>query len=225
MGYQATKRRIFQLGLDHKTIVLSDSKGRLSFLLKDFKDVTFQITTKGKLGVFYPKGTPYSFFLKKVKPLLVKADGTPVEITGVIKKPFEPKDEIMLSFGPREGEIVWQNGQGLLSIVATLSGNRTHTFHNVHGKFWTNKEIYVSSSNLRPVDYGIPALYFGFKIPVLHKKSAIMLSTLTLKVPRGKGKYVLNGELIAEELENWTFFGYALKVANDKFEIACSCIH
>jgi len=62
--------------------------------LRDFKDVTFQITTKGKLGVFYPKETPYSFFLEKVKPLLVKADGTPSKIIDVIKPKSDqkPKD-------------------------------------------------------------------------------------------------------------------------------------
>lgn len=62
-------------------------KGRLTFYLKGFKDVTIQITTHAKLGITYPEEIDYDTTLERLKPLLVKADGTPAEIIDVSKEP------------------------------------------------------------------------------------------------------------------------------------------
>jgi len=78
LGYYATKDRF----LKSRGIVgdMQDNKGRLSFYLKGFKDVTFQITKHAKLSISYPREMKsYKVFLERVKPLLVKADGTPIE--------------------------------------------------------------------------------------------------------------------------------------------------
>lgn len=130
--------------------------------------------------------------------------------------------KIRVSFSPPEGNIKWQNGYGLIEIFVILSNNVPHkAFRNVQGKFWTNEGIYLNSTNILPskLASSIPYLYFKFKIRVLHKKTAINLSTLTLQVPRKKGDYILGADLIADELEDWKHFGYPLKVENDKFKI------
>ena len=72
------------------------SKGRYTFYLKDFKDVTFQITTTGKLSIWYPEEVGYEFFLKRLKPLLVKADGTPAERFDVIWESIKPERRLSL---------------------------------------------------------------------------------------------------------------------------------
>jgi len=65
-----------------------DWKGRLTFNLKDLKDVTIQITTKGKLGIFYPEGISPEKCLKQVEPFITRADGGPAQILNIIKEPI-----------------------------------------------------------------------------------------------------------------------------------------
>jgi hypothetical protein len=87
LGYYKTKDRI------EKSYKISGDfhswYGRLTFRFKDFKDVTFQITTKGKLGIYYSEELSYENFLEKIKPFLVKVDGTPSEIVHIIKESSE----------------------------------------------------------------------------------------------------------------------------------------
>jgi len=59
---------------------MQDWTGRLTFHLKDFKDVTIQITTRAKLGITYPEEVGYEKPLKCLKLLLVTADGRPAKI-------------------------------------------------------------------------------------------------------------------------------------------------
>jgi len=65
---------------------MKDSKGRLDFSFVDLKDVTFQVTTKGKLGVYYPESLSVRKCLQKVEDLLVKPDG---EAANIIEKIYE----------------------------------------------------------------------------------------------------------------------------------------
>lgn len=89
LGYEATKERFQQ----SRSIVgdMQAYRGRLTFYLKVFKDATFQITTKGKLGIWYPDEVGYEGFLEQLKPLLVKADGNPSEKFIVIRKPSKSR--------------------------------------------------------------------------------------------------------------------------------------
>jgi len=87
LGYNATKDQL----LRSKMFSGDDWKGRLTVSLKEFKDVTFQITTHGKLGIIYPEETDYQDFLERIKPFLVRADGTPAEIVDTIKESSQKK--------------------------------------------------------------------------------------------------------------------------------------
>jgi hypothetical protein len=132
------------------------------------------------------------------------------------------KYPIRVSFSPPKGKIEWQDGNGFISVFVVLSNSLPHkAFTNIRGKFWTNKEIYFSSTNVQPVKSvpGVPALYFPFKRDVLHKKTATTMTTLTLKVPRKKGEYILGADLIASELDDWKHFGYPLHIENDMYKM------
>jgi hypothetical protein len=84
LGYAATKDKLFE-----SKIILADPEadysGRLTFHLKNLKDFTVQITTKGKLGITYPETSNYDVVLEQLKPYLVKADNTPAKIISIIK--------------------------------------------------------------------------------------------------------------------------------------------
>lgn len=72
--------------------------------MKVFKDVTVQITTHAKLGITYPEGIGCEDVLEQLKPFLVKADGAPAEILGVIKEPLKTKAEVPLELRNRRAE-------------------------------------------------------------------------------------------------------------------------
>jgi DNA gyrase/topoisomerase IV subunit B len=92
LGFEATKGKLRQ----SRQIVgdMQDSRGRLSFHIKDIKDVTFQITTQAKLSITYPKETDFKTFQKRLEPFLVKADGTPAEVIRIIKESSKAKEEL-----------------------------------------------------------------------------------------------------------------------------------
>jgi len=77
LGYEATKQRL----IEQKDFFadMEGYKGILTFYLKNMKDFTIQITTKGKLGIFYPGTANYEIVLEKLKNILVKADGSPTQ--------------------------------------------------------------------------------------------------------------------------------------------------
>jgi len=75
LGYEATKAKLFRLR--DALGDFQDNRGRLS---KGMKDFTVQITTQGKLGIFYPETAGYNVILERLKPYLVKADGSPAQI-------------------------------------------------------------------------------------------------------------------------------------------------
>lgn len=78
LGFEATRQKLTQ----RKDVIgdMQGYKGILTFYFKGMKDFTIQITTKGKLGIFYPEGSDYNVILEKVSPFLVKADGSQAEI-------------------------------------------------------------------------------------------------------------------------------------------------
>jgi len=78
LGFEATRERLRQA----RTVIgdMQAYEGRLTFILREFKDVTFQITTHSKLSITYPEETNYQVFLEHIRPFLVKADGSPAEI-------------------------------------------------------------------------------------------------------------------------------------------------
>ena len=83
LGYEATRQKLVQ----QKTVIgdMQPSKGRLTFYFKDMKDFTVQITTQGKLGIFYPETSDYNMVLEKLQPYLVKADGSQAKILREIR--------------------------------------------------------------------------------------------------------------------------------------------
>jgi hypothetical protein len=82
LGYEATKEKLKQ----QKDIIADwqDYKGILTLYLKGMKDFSIQITTKGKLGIFYPETANYEVVLEKLKPFLIRADGSQAKIISVI---------------------------------------------------------------------------------------------------------------------------------------------
>jgi hypothetical protein len=92
LGFQKTKDVLLK-NRNRFSGDMQDWLGRLDFRLSAFKDVTFQITTKGKLGIYFPEDANYEPFLTMVKPFLVKADGAPAEKFIVTLVPSKPKDE------------------------------------------------------------------------------------------------------------------------------------
>ncbi|MEM2999180.1 MAG: hypothetical protein QXD19_00210 [Candidatus Bathyarchaeia archaeon] len=78
LGYEATKEKL----LKSRNIIGDgqDFCGRLSFKFVDLKDYTIQITTKGKLGIFYPEISNPDIALEKLKPYMVTAEGLPAKI-------------------------------------------------------------------------------------------------------------------------------------------------
>jgi len=85
LGYTITKEKLILSKLDISTDG-QDYGGRFTFHLKKMKDFTFQITTNGKVGITYPKGSNYDVGLEQLKPFLVKAEGTPATIIGATEQ-------------------------------------------------------------------------------------------------------------------------------------------
>ncbi|MCD6240985.1 hypothetical protein J7K27_05655 [Candidatus Bathyarchaeota archaeon] len=81
LSYSATKDKLIR----ERHIIgdAQDFEGKFTFSFKDLKDVKFQITTHGKVGVFYPKNLDPKIALEKLKPYLIKADGSPASILSV----------------------------------------------------------------------------------------------------------------------------------------------
>jgi len=91
LGFSATKkelRKSKEIAADFQ-----DYKGRLTFHFMDSKDYTVQITSKGKLGIFFPEKSDLFVLLEKVKPHLLTAEGLPAKITGVIDLKETPSTE------------------------------------------------------------------------------------------------------------------------------------
>jgi hypothetical protein len=84
LGYEATREKLKQ----QKDIIADweDYKGILTLYLKGMKDFSIQITTKGKLGIFYPETANYKLVLEKLKPFLIRADGSQAKIISVIEE-------------------------------------------------------------------------------------------------------------------------------------------
>ena len=89
LGYEATREKLKQ----QKDIIADwqDYKGILTLYLKGMKDFSIQITTKGKLGIFYPETANYKVVLEKLKPFLIRADGSQAKIISVIEEPHAQK--------------------------------------------------------------------------------------------------------------------------------------
>jgi len=86
LGYAATKEKLLQSRQNVLFDPEADYQGRLHFHLKNFKDVTFQITTNSKLGIYYPKETTYEPFLEQLKPYLLRPDNTSAKKFKIIEQ-------------------------------------------------------------------------------------------------------------------------------------------
>ncbi len=93
LGYHATKNRLLQHFRSSIVGDMRDNRGRLTFQLKDFKDVTIQVTNRGKLGITYPEQMNYQLLLPQLKNLLVRPDGTQAEIIGRSRELFGSVEE------------------------------------------------------------------------------------------------------------------------------------
>lgn len=81
LGFEAT---VFQLKESRKFAGYSSEKASwfYTFCFKESKDVKYQITTKGKLSISFPLELGVEKrkeFLNRVKPFIIKADGTPAQ--------------------------------------------------------------------------------------------------------------------------------------------------
>ena len=117
LGYEATRQKLVQ----QKTVIgdMQPSKGRLTFYFKDMKDFTVQITTQGKLGIFYPETADYNIILERLKPYLVKADGSQAKILREIsiseKKPSEGLfDELAEDLGLTKEQLIELTKLGII---------------------------------------------------------------------------------------------------------------
>jgi hypothetical protein len=92
LAYAATKEKLLK---DRHLIgdESSDYEGKFSFTFKDLKDVTFQITTRGKVGIFYPENFSPKFALERLKPYLVRADGSPASIKHLIEEKMQTQTQ------------------------------------------------------------------------------------------------------------------------------------
>lgn len=80
MDFYATKRRLLTEPCRTKIAGdMQDNRGRLSFRLKNYVSITFQITTKSKLTIYHPKEITLEECLALVKPFLFRTDGKPVK--------------------------------------------------------------------------------------------------------------------------------------------------
>jgi hypothetical protein len=77
LGFEATKNELRKSKI---AADLQDWQGRLTFHFIDLKDYTIQITTKGKLGIYYLETSNPDVALEKFKPYMVTAEGTPAKI-------------------------------------------------------------------------------------------------------------------------------------------------
>jgi hypothetical protein len=94
LGFEATRQQL----LKQRGDIIGDMelyKGAiLTFYFKDLKDYTVQITNKGKLGISYPESANYQIVLEKLKPLLVRPEGSPIrKLEQIIKKASTEKIE------------------------------------------------------------------------------------------------------------------------------------
>lgn len=152
---------------------------------------------------------------------LLRAFGVLREIYNYLRERKIPH-KIEITFGSPEEKIEWREGYGLITIQVMLTNAMPHkSVRNIDGRFWTNEGIFVSSTKISPWKAvpNVPNLYFNFHIEMLHKKTSLLLSVLTLRVPRKRADYNLGYSLIADELDDWKHLGYQLKVENSKFKI------
>jgi hypothetical protein len=75
LTYWATKQAIWESS-DNIAADAKESRGRITFSLINLLDVTFQVTTKGKVSIAYPESSDYSTHLNKIKPYLRQSDGS-----------------------------------------------------------------------------------------------------------------------------------------------------
>lgn len=86
LGFFATREKL--LRSERLIGDMQSYRGILTFSFKNLKDVTIQITTRGKVSLTAPKGMDlFKVFLEELKPYLVKPDGSPARIIRIIKKP------------------------------------------------------------------------------------------------------------------------------------------
>jgi len=95
LAYAATKEKVLR---DRHFIgdEGSDFEGKFSFTFRDLKDVTYQITTRGKVGIFYPENFDYKIALERLKPYLVRVDGSPASIKHLIREKTQTQDRLFV---------------------------------------------------------------------------------------------------------------------------------
>jgi hypothetical protein len=107
LGFAATKDNLIR-----SRNISGDSQdygGRFTFCFRDLRDFTIQVTTKSKLSITYPEELSYEVVLKRLKPYLVRADGSPaqrVERRSTAKKAFESKSRESRSDDAMEEAVV-----------------------------------------------------------------------------------------------------------------------
>ncbi|MCD6242062.1 hypothetical protein J7K27_11260 [Candidatus Bathyarchaeota archaeon] len=93
LGFETTWNNLRRLHHQGKVVIIDGPwKGRVTFYLRDFKDYIVQITTKGKLGIYYPQDWGVSEVIDiLLKNCLLTPEGKPAEILSVL---YSTEDEV-----------------------------------------------------------------------------------------------------------------------------------
>lgn len=199
LGYAATKEKLLSKRKSPSrpdgTVLLdpeSDYRGRLVFHLKNYKDVPFQMTTKGKLSITYPEASKYSFFLELVKPYLVTAEGLPVTQFTILSRPNEKKEP---PSQPR-ATVHYNPEKLILGLEALLAEDISMWLEDRPESIWSDKVltkgVTFKSFAEKYLRVGYPGIYRKL---MAHRRlnKRLMRERETEKIPKSVYDYVVRG--------------------------------
>ncbi|MBS7647998.1 MAG: hypothetical protein QW763_03700 [Archaeoglobaceae archaeon] len=179
---------------------MSDYQGRLSFKIKDMKGFSIQITTKGKLGIFYPETTMYKTILEKLKPLLVRSDGTQAEkftVTYTSEGRETSKDLSIFKFTQKGYELALQHSKHIIFGNGSHMGISRYSIGSLLNAYvMSRKEVMPFFSHLRT---GYPKIYEKFEncLRILRKRGRFINRITGLKKNTLKVNYTLCSSLVS----------------------------
>jgi len=163
LGYEATRERLRQF----KDLIIGDMegwKGITTFYFKNMKDFCAQITTNGKLGIFYPESVGYRVFLERLKPYLFRPDGTQAtEFTVIYNTESRevPEHLFTFKFTPKSYELALQHSKLIILGDKTRMGISSYPIKSLVNIFVMDPKMVMDFFNhLRT---GYPQIYEKFE--------------------------------------------------------------
>jgi hypothetical protein len=89
--------------------------------------------------------------------------------------------------------------------------------HNLTGEFWTDSR-FIYKASLTPTREILSGVYYQFSIPMLHKKSGIVLAQWHFRPPRKDEKIPLAYRAVASEVD-WKSESWLIVNDNNKYKI------